>query len=346
MDKGRKANLVKTAGKAVLSVKTLNKQVSTLKTENSMLADENERLKERLTMAYEQLMLPKDEISKLRKLDISLVAAHLGYFDVVEKNENAIDLVKRVNDFDYQQSISWLHAEFGAAGAAAAVRDNLTISPPDRPFTKSEKAMKLVINKQLDALGCDSYRISLISSDGSGKPYLPGKSDDKERFYNRNDIINIIPYLRYQNNVENKQIYITPMDDNAYYILIDDLKITPDKLIEAGFKPCLIQDTSWNSKQAVLKIPKEDIDRHDVIDFFNKINQKIGDEKMTGLRHPFRLAGFRNMKPKHEKNGFFPFVKLTHAVNQFCKKTYDAIKNMGQKDLKLDAENPINKMKF
>jgi len=70
---------------------------------------------------------------------------------------------------------------------------------------------------------------------------------------------------------------------------------------------------------------------------------------MTGLRHPFRLVGFKNMKPKHEKNGVFPLVKLTYAVNQFCQKTYNLIKDMSiKKDNKIDFEtdksNPIFKI--
>ena len=120
-DRSQKANLVKTAGKAVSSTKSLHEQVKSLKAENSMLTAENDGLKHRLLIAYEELALPKDEINKLRKLDISAVAAHLGYFGAVSKNENAIDLVKRIQGFDYQQSVAWLHAEFGAAGAAQAV---------------------------------------------------------------------------------------------------------------------------------------------------------------------------------------------------------------------------------
>lgn len=84
-DRSQKLNLVKTAGKAVLSAKDANKQVRELKQENSSLMGEIELLKDRLTQAYEQLELPKDEINKLRKLDISQVAERLGFFDPVKK---------------------------------------------------------------------------------------------------------------------------------------------------------------------------------------------------------------------------------------------------------------------
>lgn len=344
--RAQKTNIIKTASKAVLSAKIQKDEVDTLKQENSILSAQIETLKSRLSQAYELLDLSKDEISKLRKVDISLVAAHLNYFDKIEKNENAIDLVKRVNDFDYQQAIAWLHNELGATSAAQAVREHLEISKPTKPATEADNAVKNAINTQLNALSCKSYRISIISGDGSGAPYLPGKSSSEEKFYDKEAIINMIPYLRYENNVNHKHIFITPMDDTAYYILIDDLSIKPQVLFDSGYKPCIIQNTSWNSTQAVLKIPKTDLDRQDVLKFFNGINREIGDNSISGLRHPFRLAGFRNMKPKHEKDGLFPFVKLSHAVNQFCKKTYELIKKMGQDKPDLNAKNQPSNPKF
>jgi len=348
-DKRQKSNIVKIAGNAVLNSKKRKDEVEVLKHENSILSAQVDTLKDRLNQAYDLLELSKDEISKLRKIDISLVASHLNFFDKIEKGENAIDLVKRVNGFDYQQSIAWLHNEFGSTGAAQAVREHLEVSKPDRPFSQADNIVKNAITAQLDALSCERYRISIISSDSSVAPYLPGKRGNEERFYTKEGIINMIPYLRYHNNVENKQIFVTPIDDNNYYILIDDLRVSPEKLIAAGYNPCLIQETSWNSKQAVLKVPKEDLDRRKVIDFFNSINQKIGDAKMTGLRHPFRLSGFRNMKPKHEKDGKFPLVMVTHAINQFCKKTYQTIKNMSnikQKKSDLEPNNSENIFKI
>ena len=62
-----------------------------------------------------------------------------------------------------------------------------------------------------------------------------------------------------------------------------------------------------------------------VIDVFNALNRDIGDSSITGLRHPFRLAGFRNFKDKHERDGKFPFVELVETVNRFCRKTWELV---------------------
>ena len=115
------------------------------------------------------------------------------------------------------------------------------------------------------------------------------------------------------------------MDDHAYYVLVDDVRLSLNELESKGFKPCIYQKTSWDKNQAVLKVTK-DVERRSVIDFFNHINRKVGDEKITGLRHPIRLAGFRNMKEKHNRDGKFPFVEVTKAVNRYCTKTIEYIK--------------------
>lgn len=331
----RTAKVVKTAGQAIAAVKTLREDNDVLKSQNRLLSAENDDLKARLSQMYEQLGLPKEEIGRLRKLDISAVAERLGHFDEVGKGENAIDLVKRAAGFDYGQAIAWLNAEFGAAGATQAVREYLDIAKPKRPLVPAENAIKRIMHTQLDALGCDKFRISLIGRDGEGAPYLPGKAGDEERFYSKRDIESMIPYLRHENNVGKRHVYITPMDDHAYYVLVDDLRMTPAELEAKGFQPCLVQATSWDSSQVVCKVPKEGVSRRAVIDVFNSLNKEFGDPSITGLRHPFRLAGFRNFKPKHERDGQYPFVRVIQAVNRFCSKTMDLVR---RRQLELEPE--------
>lgn len=321
----RTTKLVEAAGQAITAAVTLKEENTVLKTQNSALEASMADLRARMSELAAQLALPKDEIAKLRKLNISAVADRLSFFGEVNKGENAIDLVKRVNGFEYAEAVAWLHSEFGSAGAAAAVREHLEVAKPARPLTNSEKAISKAVHQQLDALSCDSFRISLIDRDGVGAPYLPGKSGGVERFYSRGDVENLVPYLRYENN-NGRHVFVTPMDDDAYYVLLDDLRKDPTELMKTGFQPCLVQATSWNSIQAVFKVPKSQVtNRQAVVDVFNEMNREMGDTSITGLRHPMRLAGFRNMKPKHEHDGKFPFVKVLYATNQFCRKTLDRI---------------------
>jgi len=65
-----------------------------------------------------------------------------------------------------------------------------------------------------------------------------------------------------------------------------------------------------------------------VLALFNELNKSFGDERITGLRHPFRLAGFRNLKPKHLRDGLYPFVKIISAVNVMCQKCINLVKDI------------------
>lgn len=300
-------------------------KINTMENKIKNLQEDKERAEETIQILTDK-QLSKEEINILRKLDISLVAQRAGFFDEIKRGENPIDLLMRINHWSYQEATFWLYEEFGSIGAGTAIESFVNVKKPPVPLTKADLAIKHEVHKQLDALGCDKYRISIIPE--NGKPYLPGKPAGKnsiESFYSKKDIENMIPYLRYENN-QGKNIFITPMDDNAYYILLDDSKKSLEEIKAAGFQPCLYQNSSWKSSQAVFKISK-DFDREkQVLPYFNELNQKWGDEKITGLRHPFRLAGFRNMKGKHVRDGQRPFVKLVESVNQFCKKTMDIIK--------------------
>lgn len=115
--------------------------------------------------------ISKDDIKVLRKLDISKVADRLGFLGKINPKENAIDLVNRVNNFGFQDSVVWLYHEFGQDAAGAAASEFMNISKPERPFTPSENAINQVVSKQIDALGCDKYRLT-IQSDTSKPSYL------------------------------------------------------------------------------------------------------------------------------------------------------------------------------
>lgn len=341
-------NIFKNNKKILLQNKELREKLIMKEKEIKNLREENIKLDNTLESIAGEEEISKEDISVLRKLDISLVAQRLEYFGTIPKKFNAIDLVKQVNNFNFEESVNWLYNEFGSDNTGAIVANYVAVNKPERPFTKAENTIKNEVVKQLDSLGCDRYRITLQSDEV--KPYLPGKPHGKnseEFFYSREDIINMIPYLLVKNNSDKMNVLITPMDDNCYYILVDDCKKNLQELEENGFQPCLYQSTSWNSYQAVFKLPKEIYDREkEILPLFNMMNKQFGDEKMTGLRHPFRLAGFRNMKPKHLRdNGERPFVTIKKAINTFCQKCMDFLNNAKLKE-NLQNNKAINKVKI
>jgi len=54
------------------------------------------------------------------------------------------------------------------------------------------------------------------------------------------------------------------------------------------------------------------------------------------------LAGFRNMKPKHEREGQYPFVSVVSAVNRYCRQTWNLIKQKSRPD-QVDQDTILKK---
>lgn len=291
--------------------------------ENKKLLEENSKMIEKLT---------KEDIASLRKINVSKVAERLGHFGEILRGENAIDLVRRVNEFSYLEALAWLNHEFGAHNASSMAAEyierHLMVNPPDRPLTKSQKAKKIVVDQQLSALDCDKYRITVMWVNEKGKKVGWNLGKDRntgeETLFSKQDIINKIPDLEVYNH--DKNIFITPKDDDFHYILIDDLDDEGNKLKEMGMSPCLIQKTSDNSVQAVVKVPKNRVEKDKANEFFKAINKAIGDKKITGLEHPFRLAGFRNVKTKHRRDDdLYPLVRILEARRTLCERTISSI---------------------
>lgn len=325
-EQGKRRKLVREATSAALAASEASYEIMAVRDTAQTLSRELEFTREQLTAAYASLDLSKDDISALRRIDTTLVASRLGHMEPILPKENAIDLLKRTQGFDYGQAVAWLNHEFGSVAAGAIVKKALEASPPERPFTKAENSIKAALVRQVDALGAQRFRLSIVPEGEGAKPFLPGKSGGEERFYTRDELVELIPWLRHENG-KGKHIFVTPMDDAAHYVLLDDCRLNPKELAARGFTPCLVQKSSWDSHQVVLKVPK-DLDRDAVNKVFEGLNRAYGDASINGLRHPFRLAGFRNMKAKHERDGQHPFVQIVQATNQFCRKATELVRDV------------------
>lgn len=181
-----------------------------------------------------------------------------------------------------------------------------------------------------------------------------------EKFFNTKDLQNCVGMLRHRNG-EGMNVLMTPMDRHCFYILVDDARNRDgtesdspvQSWIKAGYKLCLAMRTSWESHQIIFRVPKEPFriigreghddtcfDRSGLHAYFQKLNQDCGDPRISGLRHGIRLAGYRNMKPKHERivegkdwSIEHPFVKIEHAESTFCLRTQNEALKMCRMDV-------------
>jgi hypothetical protein len=304
---------------------------SALSQERSIAA----RLRADLASSAERRQIDRAEVARLRGVPVNQVAAALGWAGEIPRRENAIDLVKRLGGLEYSQAVAWLHNAFGADAAAAAAADAtraaLADSPPAHVLTKAEQIKARAITQQLDALAAPAYRITLMKEiDGKKVGQNLGKQAEgkPEQFWYRNEIIGLIPRLTAE-NARGGNVYVTPIDTTTHHALVDDLRADDlAALKRAGYNPALVIETSPGNHQAVVKVARADVDERAVNEWFKSINRELGDERITGLVHPMRLAGFQNRKPKYESGGHFPFVRVVEATARFCERARAVITAM------------------
>jgi len=277
-----------------------------------------------------ELELTKEQVAALRAAPLNKVVAMLGYTGVVAPRENAIDVVRRVGELDYKGAVAWLAQRFGTDLAAAAVREaavNKIEEAAAGPavFTKAEKTKRLLVSRQLDALAAPSYRITLMRTDEDGKKIGrnlgKGRAGAPERTFSKAEVLEMIPQMTAANH-GGSNVFITPIDPDTHHVLVDDVK--PESLQalqERGYAPCLVLETSPQNHQVILKIPHGEATPRDAAnEAFKDLNRDLGDQHITGLVHPVRLAGFENRKEKHRTANGYPFVGLGVAVNRLCRR--------------------------
>ena len=172
------------------------------------------------------------------------------------------------------------------------------------------KVKENAIKRQVKALNCDLYRVTLMRNKiGQNFSNSGRKESNPEKFYNLAEIIAAINALKKSNSI-GWNVYFTPISDDFHFILVDDLDslYAIDNLKNEGYLPCLVQKTSKDSYQGVLKIPKlfGKNEQSFANNLLRDINTKFGDKKITGVVHPIRLGGFSNKKPNRNNE----FTKL------------------------------------
>lgn len=199
------------------------------------------------------------------------------------------------------------------------------------PVTKALQAKQDAWNRQADALGAPTYRITLTGRREGLPTFNQGKQKDgTERFYTKDEVAALLPKLS-RDNGRGFDVYVTPIDPGHHYLVIDDMRDESMKQLRAdGFSPCVVQQSSHNNWQAIIKIPKAANEQSQANTLVSELNRQYGDPKFSGVVHPFRMAGFSNKKPGRDN----AFTRVAEAVHRVCSKAADmfqAIKDRVQK---------------
>ncbi|MWN32307.1 MULTISPECIES: DNA-primase RepB domain-containing protein [unclassified Gilliamella] len=143
---------------------------------------------------------------------------------------------------------------------------------------------------QIDKLLASEYRITTINRANNYVNTKIYSSAKIKEFKIYNELYNL--------NKNGSDIYITPLSQSYYYLVIDDIKseeMINELKIEFG-KPILHLETSEKNYQFIYMVSKREANQKLANFFVKAMNKKYGDPKFAGAVHPFRLAGFRNKK--------------------------------------------------
>ena len=179
-----------------------------------------------------------------------------------------------------------------------------------------------------DAVGADRYRVTSIKmrENGEKMTFILDKQDGVTKGFTPEEIAQRIPEMRgLQRRGEN--LYYTPLSDSKHYILIDDMSRTKlEYLIQDGYRPAVVLESSPGNYQAIITVPKlgtphdKDVGNR----LAERLNREYGDPKLSGCIHPHRAPGFENRKLKHQKaDGSYPEVRLIKAERRDCGNTLD-----------------------
>jgi hypothetical protein len=165
-----------------------------------------------------------------------------------------------------------------------------------------------VIRMQLNAMRQQAYEVGLYRA-GENANMIP-------REWTVAALMKSIPWMRYANWGEDRNIYIRPHGEHDL-TLIDDLKAAQIHDMRAqGFQPAVVVETSPGNFQAWLKHGQK-LDKELSTYVGRQLAQRFGgDQSSADWRHFGRLAGFTNRKPKYlQEDGTYPYVRLREAKN-------------------------------
>jgi hypothetical protein len=117
--------------------------------------------------------------------------------------------------------------------------------------------------------------------------------------------------------------------------------------VEENYAPVLIQTSSKNNWQAVIKVPRMENTKEEqsaANELMRRINvESGGDEKISAVVHPFRLAGFQNKKPNRENEYTRIIAANPGAISLRAEKELEEIRAEREKErIEMEREKREN----
>ena len=263
--------------------------------------------------------------------------------DFMNRDDDAVLAGLQLSQQRFGKSLTLYGSDdFKAQAVRLAVANGITIANPElqdsisaekeRQRMERMEAHKTQAQRAFEpyhkALGADTYRVSSRSE--SGQVWVMGKAADGSVPGFTPDRM---PFAKIQSLADKgtEHLYYTPLSKTHHIILIDDT--TPEKIEQMkrdGITPALVQQTSPNSYQAFVKIPRIDaVDAPHLepkrrsleylasVKLAQELNDAYGDPEVTNAIQPGRAPGTPNAKPKHRQpDGTLPKVQIIEMSGQ------------------------------
>jgi hypothetical protein len=257
----------------------------------------------------------------------------------VDKNKDKIKTLPK------EQSVVLTAQPTGGVSSSLSIAraiDTIHKTHPPAP------APHIQFREYADAVGAERFRVTCIKMhpDGSKQTFILDKRDGVTRGFTPQEIEQrTLEMLRLQRRGEN--IYYTPLSDKKHHILIDDMNLEKlERLIQDGYRPAVVLESSPGSLQAVITVPKLGTphDRDVGNRLSDALNHEYGDLELSGAIHPHRAPGYENRKPiRRRGDGSYPEVRLILAERRECGKTLELSRQIDaeyQRQAALKAQQP------
>ncbi len=175
-----------------------------------------------------------------------------------------------------------------------------------------------------EAVGAERYRVT-VGKFGADNTVSRARLLDKRKdgFTPEEMAVKTAEMIKLHSRGEN--LYLTPLSEKDNFIVVDDLtRKNFNRMMKDGFKPCALLETSPQSYQAILRIPKTGLedDYSAGVKLAQELNKEYGDPKVTNMVQPFRAPGYTNQKPKHQReDGTYPPIRLLDTRDRECEKS-------------------------
>jgi hypothetical protein len=159
-------------------------------------------------------------------------------------------------------------------------------------------------------MGSELFEVGLFNPDAGAT-----ESIMISRVWNSETILKSVAWLRHQNRA-GRNIYIRPKGEHDLSMVDDLTKDAISTMMQAGFSPAVVVETSPGNYQAWLRHP-ERLSKELSTAAARALAEKFGgDRGAADWRHFGRLAGFTNRKAKYfdASSGLYPFVRLIEAA--------------------------------